>query len=427
MELRPYRLPGDVLSRLAAGGGGAEGARHLAAAEDSKHRGLLMALLGLAGTGAVERAFDVLAAVEKRDPAAVEGVLRYPAVGAWANRAVYRLKRGIRDPLEPAQLGAVAAAAAIEAGVACETPVPVRQGRIMLPSLGRITLPGGGSELVTLRVGPGRTVEVGGVRLRAGAAGRPGWEPLHRIGSGRRRLIVDDLDPCRWDPGKVVEGRLSPDELRHWQDCLTAAWRMLTGHHWTVAQEVAAIIPVLVPIKGPARGQDSASDGARFGAVAMSTPPDGRWLAATFAHEVQHAKLGAVLDTVHLVRPEVRTRDERVHYAPWRDDPRPLSGLLHGAYAYLGVAGFWRRQRAHEPDLRPHVEFARWRRSAFEVTGTLLADGGLTPPGEEFVAAMRRTLSAWLDEPVPAAAAAEARRLSAAHREAWTARNGLTG
>jgi HEXXH motif-containing protein len=29
------------------------------------------------------------------------------------------------------------------------------------------------------------------------------------------------------------------------------------------------------------------------------------------------------------------------HYSPWRNDPRPLQGLLHGLFVYLPVARFW--------------------------------------------------------------------------------------
>ena len=62
-------------------------------------------------------------------------------------------------------------------------------------------------------------------------------------------------------------------------------------------------------------------------------------LASVLVHECQHAKLNAVLDLIPLSRP-----DQARYYAPWREDPRPLGGLLHGAYAYLGVSDFWRVQ-----------------------------------------------------------------------------------
>ncbi|WP_219511370.1 HEXXH motif domain-containing protein [Nonomuraea ceibae] len=430
MEPRSHRLPGEVLSRLAAGGGGAAAMRHLVAAERSKHRLLVLGVARLAGAKEVEHAYDVLAGIEKKRPDAVDAVLGHPAVGGWAAHTVQALTRGDGAPPDDpasgpyggaAQLGAVAAAAAVRAGVACRTEAPAPRGRVTLPSLGQLVLPGA-ADLVELRVHADGVVEAGGRRVLAGEREQPGWEPLARIRTGDEglSLLVDDLDPHRWTSETVVDGRLPAAELRAWQACLDASWRMLLRHHWTIAQELGAIITVLTPIRPPAQGMNSASAAGRFGAIAMSTPPDGRWLASTFAHEVQHAKLGAVLDVMDLLEPD----DGRRYYAPWRPDPRPLSGLIQGAYAYLGVAGFWRRQRAHETDLRPHIEFGRWRESAHEVTGTLLDSGRLNAAGKQFVTAMRTTLSAWLTEPVPAEALAAARAEAGGHREAWIARNG---
>ncbi|MGW0479569.1 HEXXH motif domain-containing protein [Nonomuraea sp. NPDC003214] len=425
MDPRPYRIPDDVMSRLAAGGGGAEAVRHLVAAERSKQRLLVLGVVrqsaGHRHAKAVEHAYDVLADVERASPRAVAATLAHPAVGAWAASTVNELKRGAG---EPAQLGAVAAAAAVRARVACWAQAPVRQGGVMLPSLGRIDLgapDGPPGELVDVRVHADGTVEAGERRVRVTAGERDGWVPLRRIGGGGIELLVDDLDPYRWRAETMIDRRLSEAELRAWESCLASAWRTLAAHHWTIAGETAAAITVLTPIKGPARGMNSASAPGRFGAVALSTPPDGRWLASTFAHEVQHGKLGAIMDVVELLEP-----DDSLHYAPWRPDPRPLAGLIQGAYAYLGVSGFWRRQRHHESDLRPHIEFAHWREAAHEVTGTLLDSGRLTPPGVEFVTAMRATLSAWLDEAVPPAALEAARREEAELRQAWAARNAST-
>ncbi|WP_336205610.1 HEXXH motif domain-containing protein [Nonomuraea sp. LPB2021202275-12-8] len=430
MDPRPHRLPDEVLARLAAGGGGAAAARHLVSAERSKHRLLVLGVARLAsGDGhphakAVDHAYDVLADIEKERPAVVRDVLGYPAVGGWAGHTLRALRSGNADPMAPPRLGAIAAVAALKAGVACWTEAPAEGGKIMLPSLGQIVLhdrTADPAELVDLRVHADGTVEAGERRIRVPAGEQPGWQPLHRVRTrdGSFAPLVDDLDPYRWPGDTVIEERLPEAGLRSWQACLESAWQMLREQHWTIAAEADAIVSVLTPIKGPSQGMNSASAGGRFGAIAMSTPPDGRWLASTFAHEVQHAKLGAVLDIVELLEP-----DESLHYAAWRDDPRPLSGLIQGAYAYLGVSGFWRRRRAFETDLRPHIEFARWRECAFDAVGTLLDSGCLTPPGKRFVTAMRRTLAAWLAEPVPAEAQDVAGQEEAAHRAAWIARNG---
>ncbi len=399
------------------------GARHLVAAERSKLKLLTLLMVRLAAetrhpqAEAAEHAYELLAEAERKQPAAVRDVLGHPSVGAWLHATVRALDDAARLPLGPAQLGAVALVAALKAGLPCRAEVPAPGGVITLPSLGQVVLPPGGPESADLRVHADGQVEGEGLILRPDGREQPHWRPLRRLTAGDLDLLLDDLDPARWSAATVIEGRLPDDELRAWRTSLASAWDLLLRQHWTTAAETREIVRVLTPIKGPDWGMDSATTGDRFGTIAMSTPPDGRWLASTIAHEIQHAKLGAVLDVVRLLEP-----DEGRYYAPWRPDPRPLAGLLQGAYAYLGVSGFWRRQRAAEPDLRPHVEFARWRRSAYEVTGVLLDSGRLTGTGRRFLTGMRRTLAAWQDEPVPAEALRVARQEAETHRAAWLAR-----
>ncbi|MFG1972508.1 HEXXH motif domain-containing protein [Nonomuraea fuscirosea] len=431
-----HRLPGHALSRLASGGGGADAVRHLAAPQRSKRLLNVVGTMRMAAEAghpharAAEHAYDVLAEIEKKSPAAVRGTLAHPAVGAWAARTLRSLEEDGPPPdgqCDPARLGAVAAAAALKSGMPCEVQVPVSGGTIMLPSLGRIDLGVGGQDdgLADLVVRADGRVEAGELCLRPGAGEQRGWRPLRRLQTADAglRVLVDDLDAFRWSDPAEVGGRLGEPELRTWRASLDAAWTMLRAHHWTIAEETQALVTVLTPIKGPAQGMNSASSGDLFGTIGMSAPPDGRWLASTFAHEVQHGKLNAIQDVVTLLEPDESDEPNR-YYAPWRPDPRPLSGLIQGAYAYLGVAGFWRRQRAHEADLRPHIEFAHWREAAHQVTGTLLDSGLLTTEGEHFVGAMRRTLTPWLSEPVPPAAREIARQEAEAHLETWQATNG---
>ncbi|MFG1704817.1 HEXXH motif domain-containing protein [Nonomuraea sp. M3C6] len=408
MRLNSYAIPQDLLDRLARGGGGAEAAEYLAAAQYSKN---LLLVRGVAEEGQVEEAYDQLAEIAGQAPEVVRDLIGYPAVGAWAKRTLRELVAGQAEPLAAAQLGAVAAAAACRAGLRRRIRVPASGGVITLPSLGQLILPADEDRLVELETD------------WKGLAGATGWTSLHRLTSadGAIELVVDDLDPYRWPGPTVIEGRLPPDDLRRWRSHVVAAWELLSERHWTIAAELRAIARVLTPIRAAQSGRDSATSRGTFGTVALSTPPDHTWLASTFAHELQHAKLNAVLDLVDLTLP-----DERRYYAPWRGDPRPLPGLLHGAYAHLGLAGFWRRQREFEQDLRPHIEFARWRAAALEVTGTLLDSGRLTPAGVRFTGRLRRTLSSWMGEPVPPAAADAAAREADEHRASWLARNGVT-
>jgi HEXXH motif-containing protein len=316
-------------------------------------------------------------------------------------------------------MAALAAAAAVRSRLPCSIELPGRDGEILLPSLGRAVVPAADVRITADRA------EVGGVQLPDDpSVDTAGWQALRQLSvttRGKRlHLLIDDLDPYRAPGAANMAGRLSAADVAHWQAVLDSAWDLLVRHHPTVAEEVAAMIRVLTPLIPPPGGHVSATSGETFGSVALSTPPDACSLAVTLAHEVQHAKMCALLDMVPLTRAD----DGRRFYAPWREDPRPISGLLQGAYAFLGVAGFWRRQSDLDDWEAALAEFARWRDAVRLVVNTLVISGQLSHAGELFAAGMDRTLRQWEAEPVPAGALARARQAATEHRERWRRRNG---
>jgi len=131
-----------------------------------------------------------------------------------------------------------------------------------------------------------------------------------------------------------------------------------------------------------------------FGAVAVavsaSAGPGG--LALLLIEEFQRAKLGAVLDLYDLYDPD----DDRLFPVPWGESKGRIEALLHGAYAHLAVADFWRvsQQRAADSDSdAAGRRLSECRAQAGEVIGTLLDSGALTPLGARFVQQMRNSLA----------------------------------
>ncbi len=426
--IRTHTVPAAAFAEFAAGRGGAAGIALLSAAEYSKHLLLVRGVrdhartLGHPQTEPAGRAYAELARLQAQDPEAVSAVLTHPSVGAWALHTLKALSGPGAVEAVPAQLGGIVAAAAIRAGLAGGADVPIIDGAAVLPSLGRITGLDG-KERVRIRSG----------RPDAQVAERlgfcwpfddlPGWEPLRPLtvssGAARFSLFVEDVDPYR-APGPLnLRGRLTDDQVCRWRDLLEPAWGLLTRHHSAVAEEIGACIRTLVPLHPPPVGLNSSTSRETFGSVAVSDPPDPVTLAVTLAHEVQHAKMSALLDIIPMI---AFKGGEARYYAPWRDDPRPLSGLLQGIYAHLAVVGFWHRQRAVEragAAERAHREFARWRDATAEVVHTVLESGGLTEAGEAFVTGVSRALSPYLDEMVPAQISMEVRRAARHHRARW--------
>lgn len=415
-----HGLTGEMFATLARGGGGPAAIRELIAAEHSNTMLLLAGVVTEAGPGApsefARTGSDLLTAAWQADRPAAEKVIRHPSVGVWARRTMQAC-RG-RQPLpgaEPAGLCAIAATAAILAGLSAEIEVPVTNGRVMLPSLGAATATG---DRVRIVIGNGHAA-VGAVEVpEYPYQDAPGWRGLGRVQSGGLDVIIDDLDPFRM----LDLPDLATDvDARPWDGSLRAAWDVLESHHPALALEAGTAVSVVVPRSSPHSGVVSTTSPHAFGAIGLSLPPDPVTGAETFAHELQHLKLGALQKIVTLTTPDDGTR----YYAPWRDDPRPLDGLLQGTYAYLGVAGFWRRQRLL-PSGRRHAdaEYARWRTAVARSTETLGSSGRLTSAGLDFVTGMADTLAAWESEPVAAHAQAEAHRTAESHRARWEAAHG---
>ncbi|MDG9726967.1 aKG-HExxH-type peptide beta-hydroxylase [Streptomyces sp. DH41] len=259
------------------------------------------------------------------------------------------------------------------------------------------------------------------------------WLPLrtltHTTPTGPVAIPLDDLDPYRDLDDPVPPARLAAGEAAQWQRLFDDAVAILAGAGTGQGPGrldpavVRAVVPygrtALTP-PAPPTVEVSASSGDSYGAMVISRPGSALALAETLVHEFQHSKLAALLHLFPLLDDD---REERF-YAPWRADPRHLTGLLHGAYAFTGVAGFW-RDRLTEP---AHAEtaayhFALRRLQSRLVVRTLLTSARLTAPGHRLVAGLARTLDGWLRVPVDPAVRARARTAAALHRTQWRLRN----
>ncbi|MFG3438108.1 HEXXH motif domain-containing protein [Nonomuraea sp. NPDC047897] len=428
-------IPHHMFEALAGGRGGAAAGSFLAATARDRHLVLLRAVADAAGSGAIRDAFDALARMHDAAPERVEPLLRYPAVGAWALAALRDLRAGGPPDHGPAaRMGALAAGAAIRAGLRFEVSLPAEDGGVMLPSLGRAST-GPGDCLIRV-VPPAASFVTPAPRADVTPASRAditpasrvefagaGWQGLRTIVAehphGDLRITLDDLDPHRFPAVGRPAPRLSEAEVARWRELFQEAWRILRDHHPATAAEVSSMISVVVPLSGAAWAASGTSR-TTFGCVALARPRDATALAATLAHEVQHAKLTTLLYLVDLIAVDPGTR----YYAPWRHDPRPITGLLHGTYAHLGVAEFWRRQRHVDGGDGAHAEFARWREAAADTARVIHESSALTSTGRRFVDGMTRALLALNDEAVPSRAVELARRAADRHRRDYGAATG---
>ncbi|MDQ0992342.1 HEXXH motif domain-containing protein [Streptomyces sp. V3I7] len=420
------------------------------AARRVRHRGAVPSVGG---------AWQLLCKAELHAPEAVEAVLGDPTVMAWALRLLRRLGGTPSDSGDSAaplwadigQFHAVAAAAALRAGVPAVLRVPAHRGTVWLPGTG-VAGPVARRRWSEAQVhveADGALVhgELTRVRLTAPLSEpAPGWRPLRALDLPTRRAAgggpwLDTVTPYRdFTRSPKAPGRTGERRLRLWEDRLAGAYALLDTESPADAAAVAALVRTFVPrtFRTTRGGQvASASSLDAFGAVTLSLPYDDVQTAAVLVHEMRHQQLNALLSLVPLVGTEESEESEepgesgqpggeRLHYAPWRSDPRPVHGLLHGVFAFAGVAQFWRRHRRHvagtEAD-RAAFEFAVLREQVREAVTALAGDDALTEAGRLFAGELAALVRDWRGDPVLGVPGALARHYCAHRRALWRARH----
>ncbi|GAA1407131.1 hypothetical protein GCM10009639_55500 [Kitasatospora putterlickiae] len=380
-------LSESQLGELASGLGGPETVRALARSQLDLTRAMLAAVHGSSGV-ARSAAWELLADLDAAEPAAVDAVFAHPYVRAWAAR------RLSGDP--GAGLGRMAELAAAAAALAARgdtVAVPVRDGALHLPTLGRLALGGGVREARVTGGRDGWTARTDDGALTG--PGDPRWQPVRRIGlSGGRVLALEDIDPQRAAHRWPVAERLSDTAYASWTRDLRAAADLLDRDLPDYAAGLWAGLTTVTPLRPGPDGRDLSSAARQaFGAVAIARPRTALTLALLLAHEFQHVKLGAVLD-----RWELYDRTDTRLFEAFGLSPRPIGSLFQAVYAHLAVTAFWgTRAAAGSPTARSR--FTHWRALTDAAVDLLADSGALTPLGHRFADGARESLDPWLRVP----------------------------
>jgi hypothetical protein len=261
-------------------------------------------------------------------------------------------------------------------------------------------------------------LEIGSVRLsHPYTSDTASWWPVRRSFEGLS-VRLDDVDPYRGLRDPVGPERIDDSQIAAWRVLLADAWRLLATHVPELAAALAAGLDSLVPRPGVSSRSYSASSEEAFGSVVVTRPRDALSLAATLVHEFQHVRLGGLLRLVRLYADDTAERC----YAPWRDDPRPVAGVLQGVYAFFGVASFWRAVALAGGSRSAWFEFAYRRRQVGAALSALRGDAGLTAAGRRFLAGVAETFDSW-DESVPGAVVDAVDLVVTDHLAGWRIRH----
>ncbi|MFE7860366.1 aKG-HExxH-type peptide beta-hydroxylase [Streptomyces sp. NPDC057403] len=361
-------------------------------------------------------------------PSPARARLLYPLTNAWAwhclrtlsGRRPVTAERRRRLGRDLAHFGALAAAAAVRAGLPFTVRLTAYDGVLTLPSLGALSTADPGDSDVELVHRRGLTLRqhnAGDVRVHPEAdfgawSGALAWTPAHALPGllpDAPPVPLDDLDPHRAARpprgGSSLGGPVTLDDSgrKQWAQVWSGTAEALRrGGEHRVA-ETLALLRCLVPLAPPpgsaTHGSCSASLGEAFGALLSSVPPDPAALASTLVHELHHSKLSALATMVTLHQATL----ERRYFAPWKPDPRPYDSLLQGAYAHLAVADYQQRRALADPihGDAAWTQHARCHAMVGAVLPALVGSPDLTARGRLFVDAMVSAYERMTEHPAP--------------------------
>ncbi|MFJ7064885.1 aKG-HExxH-type peptide beta-hydroxylase [Streptomyces sp. NPDC101115] len=405
-------LPAPALARLARTSPDPAGLTFLGSALHTRRLLLLKALLVRVhrhraavepgALGRFERSWELVERVDRHRPAVVREVLDYPTTGAW-------LAGALAEPVGPgfdrllARLDSIAATAALRGGGPLDLTVETPDGLLSLPGVGRLPVAAprvrisAGERIVRFHPDGARhaapaVLTFSGARHGLLTGHGPGWSQVHPLPGGA--ACLDDLDPYRAGAGGGSVGTAADHtDTDHaaWSARWRAAQDLLRRTDPGRAAEIARAVRVVVPLVPRGPRHRGATLSAAPGAVLTSLPAGAHGMAETLVHELHHSKLA----TLHELVPLYGHGRDTVHRVGWRPDPRPIAGVLHGAYAHLALADLWRRAATADEvpkswRSRAGQQFDDIHDQVGDALEILLESDELTAEGREFADQMRQ-------------------------------------
>jgi HEXXH motif-containing protein len=350
---------------------------------------------------------QLLQEAESVNAAAVRDLLLRPTVGQWMGDAVRRLRSTSDDDPRPlwADLGyihTIAAVAAQKTGIDATVRVPSFDEQVVLPTLGRATLPPHASGWRTTEISTGN-----GFLMFSNEAGRfdmpdqpnedaPGWDAARwlALAADHKKwdVLLDDLDHFTSLRTPIIPERLSPEAAEQWREVLGQAWEALVAHHPAQAQQIAgqfgvkAIVPLAPEMRFRLRNITSGDSPL---SVAMSRPQDPIEAAVGLVQaHCGHNVLNTFQHLFPLFVPQEELEEYRA-YVPLQDQPRHPVALMHDAKAFCEAAKFWQQRLEVDTGTARDVAAVRFllSRNAAYIAGMTLSynDESLTDHGITFL------------------------------------------
>jgi HEXXH motif-containing protein len=187
-----------------------------------------------------------------------------------------------------------------------------------------------------------------------------GWIAFPRLDCG---ILLDDSAEmarphCANNPAWKVR-QTDPDYVRRWLSSGNEACRLIAAVEGDLWVPVRDVLTSIIPLESRPDVNLSGTCDEVLGCICSSLPANTALLAETLAHEAAHTALHMLTDGLSYW---LTIDAGQLYRSPWRKDLRPISGMMHGIFAFLAVGEFWARL-LQQRSAREFEELGRFRLS----------------------------------------------------------------
>ena len=288
------------------------------------------------------------------------------------------------------ELGVLAAAAAINCGrnIEFDSAIPVWR-KISLPGTGITLLPL--SSAATIRAVHERQVVTNDVEVR--------HSPVLQFDEFSIVVELED-DFLTSDLFEPLVKITASEQVMEFVAGLRGAIALVRDVMPGMYHEVAAGCRVAIPVRPKLENTyPSGTTSTALGLTYLCFDAPSHVMAEMLVHEISHSHLFLLQNQDPLLDPAVHGDGwgKPLVYSPWRDDARPINGLLHACFVFGRVARFW-EAIVHFNSDSTLVDFAQRRLSTLAVQlrwglDMLQKSAKWTNEGERFIDALQRLVA----------------------------------
>jgi HEXXH motif-containing protein len=171
------------------------------------------------------------------------------------------------------------------------------------------------------------------------------------------KIILDRLDPflrLGWstlykNPDGSGYLSITSSEMEEELSVIFKAYGLIQEHWPEIESHVGTSIRTIHLVKSPYVDRHMSCTSEQFFGSILTSTGDEYQLAEAIVHEYSHNLLNMVILSGEIFEGQVPR--EETYYSPWREDPRPIAGVLHAVFVFVNVSELLERVSNSIPEV----------------------------------------------------------------------------